>query len=330
MTEQPQQPMDQPCKDQPVRDIDLLDIIFGVIRKRRLMIVALAIVTAFAMAAISLFMTNVYQAKAVIMPVAAKESGSSAGLAALASQFGGLPGISMPGSASGSEIVGLLKSNILREKIIRQYKLMPTLFYKQWDPERQAWKEEGGGFIVKFRRYLSQLSRDLAPVPPEGAPKDPNIPDIWDALRLLEEIVAVKLDTRQNTITITADFHDPGMAAKIVEFFLVTLTNHMSSEAKRVATTNRKYLEAQLGSTADPFIRQKTYNMVAQQIETAMMAEVKENFAFKVIDPPLAPDKKIKPKRLQMVTLSFLAALVVGICLAFFLEYIEKSKARRT
>ena len=74
-------------------------------------------------------MTNIYQAKAVIMPVTAKDSGAgSSGLTVLAQQFGGLPGISMPGSASASEIVSLLKSNILRERIIRQYNLMPVLF----------------------------------------------------------------------------------------------------------------------------------------------------------------------------------------------------------
>jgi len=68
------------------------------------------------------------------------------------------------------------------------------------------------------------------------------------------------------------------MASKIVEYYLATLTNYMSSETKRVANTNRKYLEEQLVNTSDPFIKQKIYNLIAQQIETAMMAEVKENF----------------------------------------------------
>jgi len=83
-----------------------------------------------------------------------------------------------------------------------------------------------------------------------------------------------------------------------------------------------------LGSTADPIIRQKTYNMIAQQIETAMMAEVKENFAFKVIDPPLTPDRTVRPKRILMVAVSLAAALLIGTLLAFFLEYLKKAQAR--
>jgi uncharacterized protein involved in exopolysaccharide biosynthesis len=59
-----------------------------------------------------------------------------------------------------------------------------------------------------------------------------------------------------------------------------------------------------------------------------MMAEVKENFAFKVIDPPRVPDKKIKPKRIQMVLLSFIVSIFIGVFLALFMEYLEKTKRK--
>ena len=328
MTKQQNQVMDRPCDDQPDDEINLLDY-WRVIWKRRKMIGWLVAVAFLTTTVISLFMTNIYQAKAVIMPVTSKDSGASgAGLTALVQQFGGLPGISMPSSTSASEIVSLLKSNILREKVIQQYNLMPVLFYKRWDIEKRSWKK--GGVNLDPDYYLAQLSRAVTPMLSNSIEKKiPDIPDTWDALRLLAEIVKINQDVKQNTISISVDFHDPDMAARIVEYFLVTLTNYMSGEAKRVAATNRKYLEEQLGSTADPFIKQKTYNMIAQQIETGMMAEVKENFAFKVIDPPLAPDKKIKPKRIQMVILSLFAALFVGIFAAFFKEYIEKIKANK-
>jgi len=87
-------------------------------------------------------MTNIYQATAIIMPITSRDAGGgSAGLAALASQLGGLPGIALPSSASLAEIIGLLKSNILRERIIEQYNLMPVLFYKRWDEEKKTWKK---------------------------------------------------------------------------------------------------------------------------------------------------------------------------------------------
>ena len=328
MTKQQKQAIEEPCIDQTDEEPNLLDY-WEVIWKRRKMVGGIVIVAVFAAVVISLFMENIYQAKLVIMPVTYKDGGASgAGLTALVQQFGGLPGISMPGSASASEIVSLLKSNILREKVIQQYNLMPILFYKRWNAEQRSWKKDSVDFNPAY--YFSLFRKAIAPIPSHNTEKkDPDIPDTWDALRLLNEIVKINQDVKQNTIAISVDFHDPDMAARIAEYFLVTLTNYMSSEAKRVAATNQKYLEDQLGRMTDPFIKQKTYNMIVQQIEAGMMAEVKENFAFKVIDPPLAPDKKIKPKRIQMVTLSLFAALFVAIFAAFFREYIEKIKAKK-
>lgn len=310
-------------------EINLLDY-WRVIWKRRKLIGYIVAATVLLTAVYSLIIPNVFQAKAVLMPVSAKGSGGGGGggLAALASQFGGLPGIAMPASASASEIINLMKSNILRERMIEQHNLLPILFYQQWDAKKQAWKKGEGGFSFSLNplSYISVITKAIGPSPPPrtAQKKDPDAPEMWDALRALDGILKVTNNIKENTIVITADFRDPELAAKIVEYAMITLTDFMSSEAKRVATTNRVYLEQQLGTTMDPFIKQKTYNLIAEQIETAMMAEVKENFAFKVIDPPLAPDKKIKPKRSQMVMLSFVVALFIGIFVAFFLEYLEK------
>ncbi len=243
---------------------------------------------------ISFRMTNIYQSTAVISPVSSKEGGG--GLSAIALQFGGLPGISLPGSASSSsEILNLMKSNVLREKVIEKYNLLPLLFHEKWSIEKKGWKVE-------------------------------RVPTLWDGLRAIEGIVKVSNNIKDNTITIAADFYDPDIAAKIPEYFLTALNEHLVSEARRVAETNKKYLEEQLVKTADPLIRQKIYNLVAQQIESSMMAEVKENFAFKVIDRPRVPDRKIRPKRAQMLIISFVVSLFAGIFLAFLMEAFQKSK----
>ena len=47
---------------------------------------------------------------------------------------------------------------------------------------------------------------------------------------------------------------------------------------------------------------------------------------FKVIDPPEVPERAIKPKKKQMVAISGVLSLMMGIFLAFFLEYWSSSK----
>jgi uncharacterized protein involved in exopolysaccharide biosynthesis len=298
-----------------------------IIQKRRKLIVRVVIAAVLATAVISLLMTNIYQAKAVITPITLKEGRSGdATLSTLMLQFGDISGIRLPGGSSVAEIVNLLKSNILREKIIERYQLLPVLFYKKWDAEKKAWKE---GLSLNPLVYIEKLANIITSATQRGiSEKHPDIPDVWDGLRKLDKIVEISQNVKENAITITVDYRDPEMAARMVEYFLTALTDHMSSETRRVATINRQYLEEQLGKTADPLIRQKIYNLIAQQLETSMMAEVKENFAFKVIDPPKVPDKKISPKRIQMAILSFIVSIFIGVFLAFFMEHLEKIKSK--
>jgi uncharacterized protein involved in exopolysaccharide biosynthesis len=309
-------------------EISLLEY-WQVIWKHRKTILRLAIAIPVITAVVSLFMTNIYQSRAIIAPITTKEGGAGGFSALLAQQFGGLPGVLTPGAASASEIVNLLNSNVLREKIITRHNLLPILFPDEWDAEKGRWKSEGGwGISLDPRAWMSALARMISPPPPGIAKKVPGVPDVWDGLRKLDDLVSVKNNIKDNSITVTAEFPDPEMSAKLVDFFLTSLTDHMSAEARRVADVNRKYLEAQLATTADPFIRQKIYNLIAQQIETSMMAEVKENFAFKVIDPPKAPDRKVKPKRAVMVIVSFVLALFLGVFAAFGLDYLEKQNIK--
>jgi len=311
-------------------EINLLDY-WRVIWKRKVLIILLVFVTALITAVYSLSLINIYQASVIITPISSKDSGGGGGLSALAQQFGGLPGISLPGLSSASEIVNLLKSNILREKVIDEFNLLPVLFHEKWDEEKKDWKKWAKkGFSLNPYMLIRKLVGMVKPATrnPKSKVQNDGIPTAWDGIRMFNSIVKVNHNAKDNTISISVEFYDPETAAKMVEYFLTALTDHMSSEAKRVAMTNRKYLEEQLEKTSDPLIKQKIYNLIATQIETSMMSEVKENFAFKIIDPPKAPDKRIKPKRSQMVMISFVTSLFAGIFIAFFIEYIAKMKEK--
>jgi uncharacterized protein involved in exopolysaccharide biosynthesis len=305
-------------------EVDLLDY-WRVIWRGKRLIILIVVVSVFTTAFISLFMPNIYQATAVITPVNPSAGGSTM----LAQQLGGLAGISpLTPPPLSSEIVNLLKSNILREKMIERFDLQPVLFYEQWDEAKKIWKKEKRGTNLNPISLMQKFLRKIMPDNTKNIKNPQDTPEIWDGLRMLGGITQVRNNMKENTITISVNFRDPAMAAKMVSYFLATLNDHMTSEAKRVAKTNMKYLEEQVEKTADPFIKQKIYSLIAQQIETSMMAEVKENFAFKVLDPPKEPDRKVKPKRAQMVILSFVVSLFLGILSVFFREYLKNARQK--
>jgi len=275
--------MDEMKQDRYEDEINLLDLA-KVVLKHKGLIIRVVLVVVLGTAIISLIIPKVYESKAVIMPV--QLPAAQSGMSAVAAQFG----ITIPQSSNISEIVSLLKSDILMQKVMEKGKLYDVLFEKD----------------------------DL---------KDKNENEkIWEGIRILqEEILAVKESKKDNVISISAQYKDPSIAQNIASATLTELTEYMTSEAKRVADANTHHLETQIEHAADPFVRQKIYTLIAQQIETAMMAEAKENFAFKIIDPPRVPDKKIKPKRVLMVVLAFVMSLFLGVFLAFAREHFQRN-----
>jgi len=266
-------------------EINLLDLV-KVLFKHKGLIIRVVLIVVIATVIISLIMTKVYESRAVIAPVqqSAAQGGS---MSAMAAQLG----IATPQSSNVSEILNLLKSDILMQKVLEKQGFYKVLF-KKGDLEGKTENEKA-----------------------------------WKGIRVLkEQIIRVTENKKDNIITMSAQYKDPVIAQKIASAVLGELTEYMTAEAKRVADTNRKQLEAQIVNTADPFVRQKIYSLIAQQIETAMMAEAKENFAFKVIDPPRVPDKKIKPKRTQMVIIAFVVSLFLGIFLAFGREHFQRNR----
>ncbi|MBP7232921.1 MAG: hypothetical protein KBA28_13430 [Syntrophaceae bacterium] len=304
--------------------------------KRRKMISWISGVMVVMTAVSSLFMPNIYEAKAVIIPVQRDKDMASTLMGNLYNMMGA------PYTSASGELVLLLQSNILREKIIQDYQLMPVLFKRLWDEEKKDWKASkfsNAGGRKKIRQddeftlnSHSIFFKAIIPYMPDDKPilqKDKGIPDIWDGLRELETKIKIEENKFDQTIVVSAEADDPVRAANMVMYFLTALNDYMSNDAKRVAAINKKYLEEQLMKTADPLIKQKIYNLIAQQVETSMMADVKENYFFKIIDPPKAPDKKIKPRRALMVVSSFLVSLVLGIGTVFVLELWKKIEQRK-
>lgn len=266
-------------------EINLLDYL-KIIAKNKLLIIILICISVTITSIISFWMPEIYEAKALITP--AVQLRDQGGMSVIAAQFG----IASPASSNASEIVNILKSNILREKIIKKYDLLPVFFKKE---------------------------------ALEGKTEEQKI---WTGIRYLQSTLGISFNQKDNVVEVSMQFTDPKKAADIVNYTLTELTEYMSSEAKRIADTNKKYLESLIDNISDPLIRTKIYSLIAQQIETSMMAEVKENFAFKIIDPPRAPDRKIKPKRRANVMLSFVVSLFAGIFIAFFREYVDVVRMR--
>jgi uncharacterized protein involved in exopolysaccharide biosynthesis len=275
-------------KEDHSSEINILDYINVLIRYKKTIFLIVA-VSVIATGFISFLSPKIYQAKAVIM--SSDEGANTQGsMRDMARRFG----ISTGQTSSTAEIVSLLRSNILTEKVIKKHNLL-TIFFKKDDLEK-----------------MMESSKT------------------WNGIRYLKAIYQVDPKLKEGVIELSAEFKNPKISADIINYILTELTDYMSGEAKKTAETNRKYLESLIDKNMDPLIQNKIYSLIAQQIEMSMMAEVKQNFAFRILDPPKVPDMHIKPKILNNIMLSLFLSLTTGIFTAFFIEYIENIKRQKT
>jgi uncharacterized protein involved in exopolysaccharide biosynthesis len=71
-----------------------------------------------------------------------------------------------------------------------------------------------------------------------------------------------------------------------------------------------------------------TYELLAKQYEIAKIDEAKDSAVIQVMDRAIEPDRKSKPVRWQIVSLSTLAAAVLAVLGAFLLEASSKNDPR--
>lgn len=69
------------------------------------------------------------------------------------------------------------------------------------------------------------------------------------------------------------------------------------------------------------------YEIMAKQYEMAKLDEAKDAAIIQVIEKAIPPEKKIKPKRSQMVMIATVTGFFLSVFAAFFMEFLEKTKA---
>lgn len=164
---------------------------------------------------VSLCLNKIYKAEASIMPIGGPKAG---GLSMMASQAG-LVGLLGGGSNGPSnQILAILNSRTLAEIVIEKYNLMPILFRKAWDANKNQWKNQ-----------------------------DPQKqPSLEDAVKVLHQLISINDDKKSQMIVLDVEFTDPKIAAELANNYIVELGLYISSNTFTSAKQNRIFIEQQL------------------------------------------------------------------------------------
>ena len=135
-------------------------------------------------------------------------------------------------------------------------------------------------------------------------------------------------EKKGGVLKLQVDFKDPVFAKRMVEHYLIELSESLREETLKDAEENQRFLKKQLEKTPDVLLKEKIYVLLAKEIEKEIFASAQKYYSFTVLDPPIVSDlnKKVKPKRRKICILYVVVDFFIAVFMAYFLEYIHNLK----
>jgi LPS O-antigen subunit length determinant protein (WzzB/FepE family) len=223
--------------------------------------------------AYALLAPKVYMSNAVIYP---KEVSAGTETSLLGGRLSGTLN-SLSGVSNLHRVDIVLKSPELAEVVIREQELLPKLLPERWDAATGQWK---------------------------GEP-----PALHEGAKILRQRISTHVNAYKLTLEIKVRAGDAGVAHGILRGYLEALNERMKLSVIRDAEANRKYLEAQLEKTYDPWTRDKIQQLILRQMETGMMLNAN---AFEVLEGPVYPRLRERPVRTRIVVGAAIAAFMLA------------------
>ena len=271
-------------------EIKLVDL-WRVMWDGRWLILSLAVIGALAAVVAAFVITPVYRAEVLMAPVTAERSGG--GLAALAGQLGGiaaLAGVKLGTDDSTAEAIAILRSRAFTEQFIERNNLMPVLYAEAWDQATGTWNVA-----------------DAA-----------DTPTPWRAYGLFDKSIrSVVQDTETGLVTLTIDWVDPQVARDWANGLVEEVNANVRNRAIEQSKRSIDFLRDQLKVTTELELRAAVFGLMETEMKNAMLANVRTEFAFEVIDPAVVPEKRHWPNRTLLAVLGLSAGLLLGVLSVF-------------
>lgn len=214
----------------------------------------------------------------------AAAGGALGGLASLA-------GIQTQGSGLRIESLAVLGSRALGEEFIVRENLMPALFPRRWDAERNTWRTTWTGA------------------------KPPTIRQAYD--KFSRGVLIIDENKETGLVDVGILWNDPQRASELATRYVNMANAKLRGRAIEESRASLKFLDQELGKNPSIPVQEAIFHLIEQKTKTIMIANVRPDFAFKVLDPavPSDDDDPAKPRRLLMTIIGAFLGLVLGLLL---------------
>ncbi len=268
---------------------------------RRWWILTLSVLACGGLAVLYAFTApRVYRAEVLLAPATEERVGPGGGeLARFASQFSGiatLVGLGGVGAGTSKEIaLATLTSRGFQAGLVEELGLMRVFFEDRWDAET-------GGFRPSWT----------------GA-----VPTVDDAIKYLNDrVFSVSEDRKTGLLRLRIEWYDRKAAADWANEIVRRVNESMRAQASSAAKRSLEFLQTELNRTTNLEVQRSIYSLMEAQVNRIMLANVREQYAFRVLDPAVAPAERnsVRPRKARIVLIGLMAGTVLGIAVTLLLD----------
>ena len=247
-----------------------------------------------------LMATPMYRAN-VLLSTADEEGNNLGRMANQFSSLARLTGVNL-GGGGGQDKTATNLAILTSRKFIEQHvvgrDLRPIIFSDLWDKKENKWINNSEPTAGQTYKYVS------------------------------ENIIDVITDRRTGLIHFTVEWNDPILAATWANNMINDLNNHIRKQAIEEIEKNIFFLQEQSNLTSQVNAQSIMFSLIEEQTKNIMLANVREEYAFKVIDPAVIPEMKVKPKRKNILILGIILGTFLGFLAVISKNYYENEIAK--
>lgn len=251
----------------------------------------------------SLTLENIYRVETTLTPAGARTSGSP-----LAGQLGGaaaLIGIDL-GSVTGEDRIpnalAVLQSRRFITNFVKSNDFVVALFAGVWDPET-------GTSSINPKVYNQETGQWL---------RGSGLPSDLEIYRAFSSILNIDRDRSSGVITMSINWRDPQVGAEWLNRLVQEINKQLKDADQAEANNAISFLREQLLSTQLVEMQRVFYELIESQTRVTMLADVREEYIFQVIDPAVVPDERVSPRRSVIAIVGTFAGAILAVLLLLF------------
>jgi len=266
----------------------------------------------------SLFLPNIYQSKALLVPV--NPSSSISGALAGYRNLSGLAGINLPsGGDEGNSLKAIEKIGSLsffENNILSNIHLPDLMAVKSWDSRTNTLTYDKNIFDVETNTWVKEFSN-----PQQQRPSAQNSYRVFRGQHL-----SLNEDKQSGFITLSIKHQSPFVAKQWAELIVNEVNSFYRQKDKSESEKAVNYLNKQISLTSLSEIKEALAQLLQEQTKKLTLIEANQFYVFEYIDPPAVMENRSEPNRVLICFLGGLLGGMLSVLLVLTRHYIFNKK----